>query len=540
MVNLLCQQIIIYFSLRRAADKAIKFINADRALHMVANQARPPKQFGEGSGPRQFERNEAANEKPSFSQSQPPMSNRFSPRQPHQATRPSPVTANNEYQSWRSPRDAEPNRQQTPINRAFNTGPRDVPRQPKPVNGSQMHQPAPHIPNNTNVGQCNRCQRRAELKCQRCGDFYCSHACQKVDWPKHKRHCFPMPELVAADEPLTSAPATPVKVVATPKANGSHVEPPKKKEVMPSFNLPLNKPDPIVAQKPRALLDRMIVFCDDDPKSGDIVAITWVCSTNRVFIVQNEGKMGEEYREMLNWASRPENHGPPFEESPEKGSLVFAEFENDWYRAVVQKVIDSDHVLVAFFDFGNAEQLHFTKLRQYTGDDDPVRYTYNVYLKDCPYDQADPFPTNVAEYLKKFSDQFTPLRLRYSGEWNRTTNVELFVAETDVCINDRICALLGSSRAEFRRNREEAMMNLAKQAQEREMPRETKIYYDDLRCERMDTENKTRVIVLCCDGLESNSIWCCLETANTAIKAIDDAVNKFAGEEENFTAVVPE
>lgn len=521
---------------------------------MIANQARAPKQFKQGNGSRQPDRSVRGDERPSFSQAapvQPQPMNRFSPREPHQpppnnnVPRRSPA---DDFKSWRSPRDSEPNRQNFPVTRPFNTGNRETwdQRQPRPAetkpghhtNGSQVRPRPPQVLN-PNVGQCNRCTRHAELKCQRCGDFYCSYACQKVDWPKHKRHCFPMPELVPADKPVngTSQPAVvAVKpVTSPPKENGSHVKsPPPKMDLTPNFNLPLTTPKPIMS---RPQPERLIVYCDDDPKSGDIVAITWPCSTNRVYIVQNEGKMGEEYREMLNWASRPENHGPPFEESPEKGTLVFAEWENDWYRAIVQKVIDSDHVLVAFFDFGNAEQVHFSKLRQYTGDEDPVRYTYNVYLKDCPYNVGDPFPANVSEYLKKLSDQFTPLRLRYTGVFDRTTNVELFVAETDVCVNDKICALLGTTRAEYRKNYAEAYHKAVKQAQP---DTSDQIFFDDLQCERMDTENKTRVIVLCSDGLESNSIWCCLEAANTSIKEIDDAVNAFASDEENLTVVVPE
>lgn len=556
-VSKLCFNLIF-----RGAEQAIKFINSDRALNMVANQARPPKHFDRDNA-RQPMQNVKPEEKPSFMQgasdkSQPP--NRFSPRQPNQSSmnnvpRPphqsnmNPIPQQNPieeaFQSWRSARESEPNRQ-APSNRPINMGNRREmrdQRQPKPaetrpnnthMTGPQRYQRGTIDPN---VGQCGRCQRRAELKCQRCGDFYCSFACQKSDWPTHKRHCFPMPELVPADEPVNVPQEAPVKATASPNGNGTHFnQSPEtmKKDLTPNFPLPFNNaPKPMSRFKP----DRMIVFCDDDPKSGDIVAITWPCSTNRVYIVQNDGKMGEEYRDVLTWASRPENHGSPFSESPEKGTLVFAEFENDWYRAIVQKVIDSQHVLVAFFDFGNVEQLPYTKLRQFTGNDDPIRYTYSVYLKDCPYDVAEPLPANVAEYLKKFSDDFTPLRMRYNGDWNRSTNVELFVAETDVCINEKICALLGTSRAECRKNREEAHHKILKEARPEKIE---KFYFDDLRCERMETENKTRVIILCCDDLESNSIWCCLETANTSIKEIDDAVNDFASKEGNLKSFLPE
>lgn len=551
------------------ADKAMKYINSDRELHMNAAWARPPKHFNNNNG-RQSEQQSRKEENPSFMQtasvkSQSP--SYLTPRQPHQSTINNISTGNapeskDNYLSWRRARDPEPNRPvpfHTPNNRTFNSGNhpdsdnrqyfsgvRSLLRQPERMEigpSGSMNSPTTPPKGSNSFGQCNRCQRRAELKCRRCGDFYCSHVCQKTDWPSHKRHCFPMPELVSAvEEPVKTPEELPMKMVMSPDGlspNGTqHVPQPTlevtKVEVPRSFTLPLNKTLPSMA---RPQPDRMIVFCDDDPKSGDIVAITWPCSTNRVYIVQNEGRMGQEYREVLTWASRPENHGPPFEESPERSTLVFAEFENDWYRAVVQKVIDSEYVLVGFFDFGNAEQIHFSKLRQYTGIDDPVRYTYSVYLKDCPYDVGCPFPENVSEYLKKFSDDFTPLRLRYNGEWNRNTNVELFVAETDVCINDKICALLGTSRAEYRKNREEAQHKLMKQNQPEKA---TKFNFDDLRCERMETENKTRVIVLCCDDLHSNSVWCCLETANTSIKEIDDAVNDFASQEGNLVNVIPE
>lgn len=40
---------------------------------------------------------------------------------------------------------------------------------------------------------CNLCCKKADLRCERCGDYYCSAECQRKDWRAHKPNCFPMP-----------------------------------------------------------------------------------------------------------------------------------------------------------------------------------------------------------------------------------------------------------------------------------------------------------------------------------------------------------
>ena len=48
------------------------------------------------------------------------------------------------------------------------------------------------------VGLCAVCQGRAELKCMACkAVFYCSRACQKRHWKKHKFECKSLPYRVS-------------------------------------------------------------------------------------------------------------------------------------------------------------------------------------------------------------------------------------------------------------------------------------------------------------------------------------------------------
>lgn len=42
---------------------------------------------------------------------------------------------------------------------------------------------------NTRTGNCIACQKRTSTRCKRCKVNYCSSACQRGDWPRHKQYC---------------------------------------------------------------------------------------------------------------------------------------------------------------------------------------------------------------------------------------------------------------------------------------------------------------------------------------------------------------
>ncbi|XP_037932785.1 uncharacterized protein DDB_G0290685-like [Teleopsis dalmanni] len=48
----------------------------------------------------------------------------------------------------------------------------------------------------SDVATCVRCTKFASHVCQTCGDFYCSAACQKLDWRSHRYICRKMPKLI--------------------------------------------------------------------------------------------------------------------------------------------------------------------------------------------------------------------------------------------------------------------------------------------------------------------------------------------------------
>lgn len=41
--------------------------------------------------------------------------------------------------------------------------------------------------------KCVYCQKNADKYCARCGDYYCSIACQTKDWNQHRAVCFCLP-----------------------------------------------------------------------------------------------------------------------------------------------------------------------------------------------------------------------------------------------------------------------------------------------------------------------------------------------------------
>ena len=51
--------------------------------------------------------------------------------------------------------------------------------------------------------------------------------------------------------------------------------------------------------------------------------------------------------------------------------------------------------------------------------------------------------------MKKFVDDYTFLRIRFKGELNRISQVELYDATTNECLNAKVCELMGHSIPNF-------------------------------------------------------------------------------------------
>lgn len=318
--------------------------------------------------------------------------------------------------------------------------------------GNQAPYQSPQSPAPIRSGACVLCKSTTVLICSRCGDFYCSPACQMNDWQTHRYICFAMPKLVSSsvdiyqnlpvlrgyqnaelcgpqsqnlkwinDSPPVAAPAMQNNYQAqqqlTPPKLEQRQNPEKQaKQEQANKNVgnqqqqnknrqtPPKEANNSEKSAPKKALRVGRVANSKFPESNSKVIITAVRTSNRIFIRSIEKADNDGYREVLKAINEYGVNASPLTILPDKNAYAITDFNNDniMYRVQVVSVKSKDEIRVIYFDFGNEATKKLSDLKEINVQCATMKqYIHMVSLKDVPFVKDNP---KLLEYMETFQD----------------------------------------------------------------------------------------------------------------------------------------
>lgn len=318
-------------------------------------------------------------------------------------------------------------------------------------------------------GICIRCGSHAYYNCARCDDFYCTQDCQRIDWPVHKLHCIPMPELVPSKcHPNTINGKTMKKPVNEPApghssndrsdgataatTNGTTHE----HEISPRQHKhsSVNGNDNVAAPtQPSSSTSSSAAAITPQVTANAIPMVKPIENDSKVIIVEvrdhktlyiRSVATNEEYLTLMSDVAKAEVTAPDLKSYPTpRVDLVLAPFGGIYYRALVlecNKLTRS--IRVAFIDFGNEEEVLFDQLKVLPDElAKRIRLTLKVKLKNVKENPEQKEAMAMKQFLENMSDMNTCKTLKVHGEdeyIRRNDTVELFDLDTNQSINEKL------------------------------------------------------------------------------------------------------
>ena len=121
------------------------------------------------------------------------------------------------------------------------------------------------------------------------------------------------------------------------------------------------------------------------PRSGNIVGITAITKTNVVFVRSKTYDANISYFNTINTLQAIGKNLKHLTSEPKCGNVVIAKFENQYNRALVLTVRNSNCIVVNFMDYGNLDQLKMDDLYEAPKEFvNKPRHAIPVVLKDVP------------------------------------------------------------------------------------------------------------------------------------------------------------
>ncbi|XP_011181848.2 uncharacterized protein LOC105211877 [Zeugodacus cucurbitae] len=304
-------------------------------------------------------------------------------------------------------------------------------------------------------GECVACRKTSICVCERCGDFYCSPACQKKDWPSHRYICFPMPKLVQPTSTLSADAIFPVKTPLLTVNQINHANPLNSMQQqqntrnMPQQNVSLNghaansvinAPQQPTTSKAAQMVNNVepkrkeptaTVPTVDMPKSNSHVTLTGFRSPNRCYVRLVNPAVDDDC--MMN-ARKIDIYGKnakPLGAVPKVHSYAIAPYNGVMHRVQVLLVRNPNNIRVLFIDRGVAAQLKQRDLREITDEIILLKqYTCLVQLRNV---------SNyvLSEKLIKHFATYEDLDFKIKYEPNEN-GVELLHWSTDKSLNNEI------------------------------------------------------------------------------------------------------
>ncbi|XP_037806943.1 protein vreteno [Lucilia sericata] len=182
------------------------------------------------------------------------------------------------------------------------------------------------------TGYCNLCGEKAESKCDRCGDFYCSEFCQRRDWQNHRYICFPMPKLVKTRRQCSSSKTEIAREESQPQTIVNN-----ELKVQQNSNL---------------------------PPHGSCVLLTGFKSSNRCFIRSTNPSTLAENKRVLNEIHEFGKKSGAFSENPKTNAYALALKEDKWCRVQILGGRKENYYRIRFMDFGEISKRYLKDLRR--------------------------------------------------------------------------------------------------------------------------------------------------------------------------------
>ncbi|KAH8383016.1 hypothetical protein KR009_006247, partial [Drosophila setifemur] len=266
-------------------------------------------------------------------------------------------------------------------------------------------------------GNCVLCAIAAERACQKCGDFYCSEDCQKMDWQRHRYICFPMPALVYPQ---------------SFSAYQSKADKTKVGEVGPA---PVSTPTPLSTNPIRLngkIQGQKHSSNTAMPPSHSLVFLTGFRSGNRCHIrdaCETADKAFNEISEKINAVGKE----LPRLMSAKVGDLCLTHHNGMFKRAHVLSCYGKESANVLLMDYGSIKSSSLSELRTISPDLISLPcFSKVVQLKNVPHYN---YNDNIAKFLSHFEgEKYVAIYIKTPGH----IRVELFHPETKTSLNAQI------------------------------------------------------------------------------------------------------
>ncbi|XP_037050667.1 protein vreteno-like [Bradysia coprophila] len=280
-------------------------------------------------------------------------------------------------------------------------------------------------------GPCLVCKKSSFNTCSRCGEFYCSKQCQRVDWHKHKYYCFDMPELIMKSPDSSDQQFNDIRFQSDNRRilqnlrGGEHrfewVESIERSRTA----LESNEKIGWTPQK------RVVFNFGDYPRNNDDVIITHVRHANSFYIrtCSSDIEFEKNAKDFDDYGGK----GMKLTSLPQKNDLVLVRFDARFQRAIVlQDVEKTDDIVVGLIDTGRKVSKSLKNMRQLSDElKRRKRYNFVVTLDHLPPGVMS-MPFNE---LRKLVNNRTVFKIKFYGhDWQTASNFRLLEKESGLPI----------------------------------------------------------------------------------------------------------
>ncbi|XP_039966612.1 uncharacterized protein LOC120778715 [Bactrocera tryoni] len=178
-------------------------------------------------------------------------------------------------------------------------------------------------------GLCVLCHKKAEWSCERCVDLYCSMECQRMDWPRHRYICLPMPHLV----PLSHAEDILLRKKLISESNGNQVSSTSVEELLKNDDTEKNTK---LSNKTRNFTENVI--------------LVKFLSSNKCLVRAH--KPPDNFTDIQKEINAFGKNAPELIVCPSVGSVALLLYKGTYTRVEVLSIQDDKRITLLYCDYG--------------------------------------------------------------------------------------------------------------------------------------------------------------------------------------------